>query len=55
MPSIKKYLGVSEEWLRSHGRAEAKEAKAVEQMARCLVAVRFANLHETFTDEEQRA
>ena len=55
----RKYFGVSEEWLRSHGPAEAEEAKATldsgEQMARRLVAMRLANLQETITDEEQRA
>jgi hypothetical protein len=55
----RKYFGVSEEWLRSHGAAEAEEAKATldwgEQMARRLVAMRLANLHETTTDEERRA
>jgi hypothetical protein len=43
----RKYFGVSEEWLRSHGPAEAEEAKATldsgEQMARRLVAMRLAN------------
>ena len=52
----RKYFGVSEEWLRSHGPAEAEEAKATldwgEQIARRLVAMRLAN--ET-TQEEQRA
>ena len=55
----RKYFGVSEEWLRSHGAAEAEEAQETldwgEQMARRLVAMRLANLHETTTDEERRA
>ena len=55
----RKYLGASEEWLRSHGAAEAGEAQEtfdwVEQMARRLVAMRLANLHETTKHEEQRA
>ena len=50
----RKYLGVSEEWLRSHGASEAEEAQethdSVEQMSR-----RLANLHETIAHEEQRA
>jgi len=54
----RKYFGVSEEWLRSHGAAEAEEAQEtldwVEQMARRLVAMRLANLHETTTHEEER-
>jgi len=53
----RKYFGVSEEWLRSHGSAEAEEAKATldwgEQIARRLVAMRLAN--ETLAQEEQRA
>jgi hypothetical protein len=53
----RKYFGVSEEWLRSHGPAEAEEAKATldwgEQIARRLVAMRLAN--ETPAQEEQRA
>jgi fatty acid/phospholipid biosynthesis enzyme len=53
----RKYFGVSEEWLRSHGSAEAEEAKATldwgEQIARRLVAMRLAN--ETPAQEEQRA
>jgi hypothetical protein len=55
----RKYLGVSEEWLRSHGASEAEELQethdSVEQMARHLVAMRLANLHETTAHEEQRA
>jgi hypothetical protein len=55
----RKYFRVSGEWLRSHGPAEAEEAQETldwgEQMARRLVAMRLANLHETTTDEEQRA
>jgi hypothetical protein len=55
----RKYFGVSEEWLRSHGAAEAEEAQETldwgQQMARRLVAMRLANLHETATNEEQRA
>jgi hypothetical protein len=43
----------------SHGAAEAGEAQEtfdwVEQMARRLVAMRLANLHETTKHEEQRA
>ena len=54
----RKYFGVSEEWLRSHGAAEAEEAQEtldwVEQMARRLVAMRLANLHETTTHKEER-
>jgi uncharacterized protein HemX len=53
----RKYLGVSEEWLRSHGAAEAEEAQEtldrVEQIARRLVAMRLANSHETTPHEEQ--
>ena len=53
----RKYFGVSQEWLRSHGAAEAEEAQATldwgEQMARRLVAMRLAN--ETTAHEEQRA
>ena len=53
----RKYLGISEEWLRSHGPAEAEEAKATldwgEQIARRLVAMRLAN--ETLAQEEERA
>jgi hypothetical protein len=55
----RKYFGVSEEWLRSHGAAEAEEAQEtldwVEQMARRLAAMRLANLHETTAHEEERA
>jgi hypothetical protein len=55
----RKYLGVSEEWLRSHGASEAEEARetldSVEQMARRLGAMRPANLHGTTTHEEQPA
>jgi len=52
----RKYLGVSEEWLRSHGAAEALETPDwVEQIARRLVAMRPANSRETTTHEEQRA
>ena len=55
----RKYFRVSEEWLRAHGPAEAEEAQATldwgEQIARRLVGMRLANLHETTTDEEQRA
>ncbi len=54
----RKYFRVSEEWLRSHGPAEAEEAQETldwgEQMARRLVAMRLANLHETTTHEEER-
>ena len=53
----RKYFGVSEEWLRSHGAAEAEEAQEtldrVEQIARRLVAMRLANSHETTPHEEQ--
>ena len=53
----RKYLGVSQEWLRSHGAAEAEKAQATldwgEQMARRLVAMRLAN--ERTAHEEQRA
>jgi hypothetical protein len=55
----RKYLGVSEERLRSHGASEAEDAQEtldwVEQIACRLVAMRPANLHETTTHEEQRA
>ena len=55
----RKYFGVSEEWLRSHGAAEAEEAQEtldwVEQMARRLAAMRLANLHETTAHDEQPA
>jgi len=52
----RKYFGVSEEWLRSHGAAEPQETHDwVEQMARRLVAMTLANLHETTTREEERA
>jgi hypothetical protein len=55
----RKYLGASEEWLRSHGASEAEEAQEmldwVEQMARRLVAMRLGNSHDTTTDEEQPA
>ena len=55
----RKYFGVSEDWLRSHGAAEADEAQEtldwVEQMARRLVAMTLANLHEPTTHEEERA
>jgi hypothetical protein len=43
----------------SHGASEAEELQethdSVEQMARHLVAMRLANLHETTAHEEQRA
>ena len=46
----RKYLGISQEWLRSHGASEAEEAQetlnSVEQMARRLVAMRLTNLQE---------
>ena len=55
----RKYLGISEEWLRSHGASEAEEAQetldSVEQIARRLSGIRLANLHETTAHEEQRA
>ena len=55
----RKYLGISQEWLRSHGASEAEEAQetldSVEQMARRLVAMRLTNLHETTAQEEQPA
>ena len=55
----RKYLGISEEWLRSHGASEAEEAQetldSVEQMARRLVAMRLTNLRETTAHKEQRA
>lgn len=55
----RKYLGISEEWLRSHGASEAAEAQetlaSVEQMTRRLVAMRLTNLHETTAHEEQPA
>ena len=56
----RKYLGASEEWIiRSHSVSEAEAMReildGVEQMARRLVAMRLANLHETTAQEEQRA
>lgn len=55
----RKYLGASEEWLRSHGASVAEATQEtldwVEQLARRLVAVRLANLQETTTQKEQRA
>ena len=55
----RKYLEISQEWLRSHGASEAEEAQetldSVEQMARRLVAMRLTNLHETTAHEEQPA
>jgi hypothetical protein len=55
----RKYLGVSEEWLRSYRACEAEAAEEtldeVEHMARRLVAMRFAKLPETTAQEEQRA
>jgi hypothetical protein len=55
----RKQLGVSEEWLQSHCASEAEEAQetlgSIEQMARRLMAMRLANLHETTGHEEQRA
>ena len=54
----RKYLGISEEWLLSHGASEAKEAQealdSVEQIARRLVAMRLTNLRETTAHREQR-
>jgi hypothetical protein len=55
----RKYLGISQEWLRSRGASEAEEAQetldSVEQTARRLVAMRLTNLHETTAHEEQPA
>ena len=58
----RKYLGISEEWLRSHGASEAEEAEeaqetldSVEQIARRLVAMRFTSVRETTAHKEQRA
>ena len=55
----RKYLGISQEWLRSHGASEAAEAQetldSVEQMARRLVAMRLTDLHETTAHVEQPA
>ncbi len=55
----RKYLGISQEWLRSHRASEAEEAQethdSVEQMARRLVAMRLTNLHDTTAHEEQPA
>ena len=55
----RKYLGISEEWLRSHGASEAEEAQetldSVEQIARRLVAIRLTNVRETTAHKEQRA
>jgi hypothetical protein len=52
-------LGISEEWLRSHGASEAEEAQEtldlVEQIARRLVAIRLTNVRETTAHKEQRA
>jgi len=50
---------ISQERLRSHAHREAEEAQetldSVEQMARRLVAMRLANLHETTAHDEQPA
>jgi hypothetical protein len=51
----RKYFGVSEDWLSSHGAGAVKALEWVEQMARSLVRMRLTNLHETATHEEQRA
>ena len=55
----REYLGISEEWLRSHGASEAEEAQetldSVEQIARRLVATRVTNARETTAHKEQRA
>ena len=55
----RKYLGISQEWLRSHGASEAEEAQetldSVEQIARRLVAMRLTNVRETTAHKEQRA
>jgi len=55
----RKYLGISQEWLRLHGALEAEKAQealdSVEQIARRLVAMRLTNLHETTAHEEQPA
>src|SRR5580693_1238051 len=44
----REYLGISQEWLRSHGASEAEEAQktldSVEQIARRPVAMRLTNL-----------
>ena len=54
----RKYLGISEKWLRSHGASEAEEAQetldSVEQMRR-LVAMRLTYVRETTAHKEQRA
>jgi hypothetical protein len=54
----RKYLGISQEWLRSHGASEAEEAQetldSVEQMRR-LVAMRLTYVRETTAHKEQRA
>ena len=55
----RKYLEISQEWLRSHGASEAEEAQetldSVEQIARRLVAMRLTNVRETTAHKEQRA
>jgi hypothetical protein len=55
----RKYLGASEELLRSHGASVAEATQEtldwVAQLARRPVAVRLANLQETTTQKEQRA
>jgi GAF domain-containing protein len=55
----RKYLGISEEWLRSHGALEAEDAQetldSVEQIARRLVAMRLTHLRETTAHKERRA
>jgi hypothetical protein len=55
----RKYLGASEDWLRSHGASEAEAAQEtldwVEQITRRLVAMRLAKLLDTTAQEEQRA
>jgi len=55
----RKYSGISQEWLRSHGASEAEEAQetldSVEQMARRRVAMRLTKVRETTAHQEQRA
>jgi hypothetical protein len=55
----RKYLGASEDWLRSHGASEAEASQEtldwVEQITRRLVAMRLAKSLDTTAQEEQRA
>jgi hypothetical protein len=53
----RKYLGASEEWLRSRAASKAEAAQEtldwVEQMARRLTAMRLANSHGTTIHEHE--